>query len=82
MGRHCDNVAESFHIYWVTLERFYLQDKVSDDTLIGQLIWKDIKDKVCGGVSYKNEGWYTELLEHQKRLIEDLRTIQEEIGLN
>ena len=29
-----------------------------------------------------NESWYRELLEHQRRLVEDMKTIQKEIGLD
>ena len=45
-------------------------------------MWKDIKHKVCRGEPYKNQTWYTELLEHQKRLVEDLKSIQETLGLD
>ena len=45
-------------------------------------MWKDIKDKVCSGEEYKREIWYRELLEHQRRLVEDMKTIQKETGLD
>ena len=45
-------------------------------------MWKDIKDKVCSGEEFMNESWYRELLEHQRRLVEDMKTIQKETGLD
>jgi len=62
-------------------KRSYLHDKLSNETRNGKKSWKDIKDSVCNG-DYKNESWYSELLEHQQRLVEDLKTIQQKIGLN
>ena len=35
-------------------KRFYLSNKVSDGTKIGSKLWKDIKQLVCSGNSYKN----------------------------
>lgn len=55
-------------------KRFYLTDKISDETKIGPKVWKDIKEIVCSG-AYKNENWYSELLEHQLSLVEDMKTI-------
>ena len=45
-------------------KRFYLSEKVSDETKIGAFSWKEIKAMVCEGDSYKEENWYEELLEH------------------
>ena len=39
-------------------KRFYLFDKVSDHSAVGDKAWKDIKDSVCSG-DYKNESWYS-----------------------
>ena len=54
-------------------KRFYLLNKVSDDTLIGGEKWKDIREQVCKGDSYKTETWYTDLMDHQQRLLDDLK---------
>ena len=49
--------------------------------MIGPKVWKDIKEIVCNG-TYQYENWYSELLEHQQRLVEDMKTIQQNIGLD
>ena len=63
-------------------KRFYLFDKVSDDSAIGDKVWKDIKQVVCSGEEYSSEKWFVDLLDHQKRLVSDLRQMQFEIGLD
>ena len=46
-------------------KRFYLSDKISDDTQIGSLVWKDIKDRVCASEAFETESWYIQLMDHQ-----------------
>ena len=42
--------------------------------------WKDIKDQVCSGESYKQEAWFTVLKDHEKTLLSDLKQIQLKLG--
>ena len=57
-----------------------MPEKVSDETRVGKKTWKHIKSEVCGGDSYKEASWYTELNEHQKTLLKDLKQIQHGLG--
>ena len=45
-------------------------------------MWKDMKTQVCNGEFYKTATWFTELADHMKTLIEDLRTIQIRLGID
>ena len=41
-----------------------------------------MKSQVCNGELYKTASWFTELADHMQTLIEDLRTIQNGLGLD
>ena len=45
-------------------KNFYLPDKLSQDTKIGEKVWKHIKSEVCENESFKQASWYTQLTEH------------------
>ena len=45
-------------------KRFYLFDKVSDDSAVGDKTWKDVKQEVCSGEAYMNKSWFTGLKSH------------------
>ena len=45
-------------------KRFYLFDKVSDDSVVGDKTWKDVKQEVCSGEAYMSESWFTALMSH------------------
>ena len=55
--------------------KLFYASEVSDDTLIGEDIWMNIKDKVCGNDIYKTEAWYSKLRKEKKELIEMLKDI-------
>ena len=55
--------------------KLFYASEVSDDTLIGEEVWMNIKDKVCGNDLYKREEWYSKLHNEKKELIEMLKDI-------
>ena len=59
---------------------FYFSEEISESTRVGEKKWKDIKDQVCNGESYKQEAWFTELKDHEKTLLSDLKQIQLKLG--
>ena len=56
-------------------KRFYLSE-VSEDTIIGEKPWLEIKKDVCSDDTYKNAAWFTSLPKDKRELIEMLREIQ------
>ena len=65
-----------------SLKNYYLSELISDTTGFGGKAWKEIKDDVCANDSFRNEIWFTELLDHEKALLYDLRQIQLDKGIN
>ena len=61
---------------------FYFSEEISESTRVGEKRWKDIKDQVCSGESYKQEAWFTELKDHEKTLLSDLKLIQLKLGID
>ena len=55
---------------------FYSPEEISENSKVGKKRWKDIKNQVCNEESYKQEAWFTELKEHEKTLVLDLKQIQ------
>ena len=51
---------------------FYNSDEVSENTKIGEKVWKDIKEQISQGDSFKEESWYKELKDHDKTLLKDM----------
>ena len=62
-------------------KNFYLSEEISDSTRIGSKMWKEIKSEVCRGEIYKKAEWFINLADHMKLLVEDLRKIQIDIGI-
>ena len=63
-------------------KNFHLLEEISDETRVGSKTWKELKSEVCVGEVYKTENWYKELSDHGKTLVEDLRSIQLEVGIH
>ena len=55
--------------------------EISDATKIGKKMWKEIRNEVCSGHSYKENPWFVNLTEHQKTLLNDLENIQRDVGI-
>ena len=45
---------------------------ISDETLIGNQKWQDLKKSVMDSESYKEEAWYIDLSGYDKRLLKSL----------
>ena len=45
---------------------------ISDETLIANQKWQDLKKTVMNSESYKEESWYVDLSDYDKRLLESL----------
>ena len=50
--------------------------------MIGEKVWKDVKAEVCKDDSYKDETWFQELSDYHKILLDDLKKLQIEIGVD
>ena len=55
---------------------------VSDQTLLGEKTWKDLKSEVCQSDDYKTKEWFLNLSKDNKELIEALREIQLKTGIS
>ena len=45
---------------------------ISDETLIANQKWQDLKKSVMNSESYKEESWYVDLSDYDKRLLKSL----------
>ena len=63
-------------------KNFLLSEDISDETRVGSKTWKELKSEVCSSQDYKKAPWFIELTEHEKALIEDLKQIQLQVGIN
>ena len=54
-------------------KKFYLHQKISDETVIGQKTWKEMKDEVWNNNQYKEKEWYQKLKYYEKELIEEMK---------
>ena len=46
---------------------------ISDETQIGQMTWKEMKDEVWRNDQYKDQEWYQNLKYYEKELIEEMK---------
>ena len=57
---------------------FYLNE-VSDDTIIGEKTWNEIKQEVCATDLYKFKPWYAALKKDKQELVDMLKEIQKKV---
>ena len=48
---------------------------VSDETIIGDEKWKNIKEEVLTNNRYKHKEWYRKLAYYEKELVEEMKEI-------
>ena len=54
-------------------KKFYMHQMISDETQIGQMTWKEMKDEVWRNDQYKDQEWYQNLKYYEKELIEEMK---------
>ena len=54
---------------------FYLSE-VSDDTVIGEKTWAEVKDAVLANESHKSQAWFSALPKDKRELVVMLKDIQ------
>ena len=54
---------------------FYLHMNVSDETIIGDEKWKNMKEEVLENNRYKHKEWYRKLAYYEKELVEEMKEI-------
>ena len=55
---------------------------VSDQTMLGEKSWKDLKAEVCQSEDYKNAEWFQSLPQDKKLLTTTLKEMQNEVGIS
>ena len=53
---------------------------ISDQTMLGEKAWKDLKTEVCRSEEYKNAEWYKSMPDYMKLITSTLKEKQLEVG--
>ena len=53
---------------------------ISDESMLGEKTWNQIKFAVLKDDTYRNEPWFKELKDFQKTLLDDLKQVQLDVG--
>ena len=64
------------------VKKFYIIDKVSDDTIIGTRPWSQLKHEVCSGNEFEEQSWFQNFNKEEIDLLYALKKIQNDIGID
>ena len=63
-------------------KKFHLRMEISDFTWFDNRSWSSLKDEVLSSEEYRLQKWYLDLTEYEKELLEDMKKVQQDIGID